>query len=188
MVRHLGASSSEMSSLRQLEEEVERHNDLYYNAASPEISDAEYDALASRLEGLRSTLALAPRAVGAKRNGAFAAAAPHGERMLSLDAIKVRDDESRCDAIERWLKKASRACGEESMRAIVAEPKLDGLSVSLRYEGGVLVQAATRGDGTQGDDVTGNALHVGGVLPALAPGGGAVEVRGEVCVSAGGGA
>ena len=174
-------ASAAPRNLEALEAELAKHDDLYYNAAAPTLSDGEYDALAARVDALRAAHALAPRAVGAKRSGNFRAAAPHAARMLSLDAIKVGGDGVEA-AVAKWLKKAQRACKGEPLGAIVCEPKLDGLSVSLRYEDGALVQAATRGDGVQGDDVTANARAVAGVVESLGARG-AVEIRGEVCVA-----
>ena len=174
-------ASAAPRNLEALEAELAKHDDLYYNAAAPTLSDSEYDALAARVDALRAQHALAPRAVGAKRSGNFRAAAPHAARMLSLDAIKVGGDGVEA-AVAKWLKKAQRACKGEPLGAIVCEPKLDGLSVSLRYEDGALVQAATRGDGVQGDDVTANARAVAGVVESL-DARGAVEIRGEVCVA-----
>lgn len=102
--------------------------------------------------------------------------------MLSLENLKRRAKESEAEAIARWLAKAAKAAGMDGdAGGVVAEPKLDGLSVSLRYEGGALVQGATRGDGTQGDDVTANVAVVDGVATALKTKVvGTIEVRGEV--------
>ncbi|KAH8060327.1 DNA ligase [Aureococcus anophagefferens] len=148
-------ASAAPRNLEALEAELAKHDDLYYNAAAPTLSDGEYDALAARVDALRAAHALAPRAVGG-------------------DGVEA--------AVAKWLKKAQRACKGEPLGAIVCEPKLDGLSVSLRYEDGALVQAATRGDGVQGDDVTANARAVAGVVESLGARG-AVEIRGEVCVA-----
>ena len=144
--------------LAELETQLARHDDLYYNQAAPELTDVAYDALARRVDALKKTQGVTqPRSVGAKRGGTLAKAAPHATPMLSLETLKVKDGTVR--TIAKWLKKAMRACAPEAIEAIVAEPKLDGLSVSLTYENGVLKQAATRGDGVVGDDVTRQLLE-----------------------------
>lgn len=173
---------SDMTELLRLETELSEHDQLYYNEAAPRVSDAEYDALKARAEAIRARAGEEERrVVGAKLSGTFAAARPHTTRMLSLDNLKRKPKESDEDMIERWLVKTRKASKGEDLGGIVAEPKLDGLSVSLRYEGGVLTQAATRGDGTQGDDVTANAQVVHGVVTSI--GADDVEVRGEVMMS-----
>ena len=128
----------------ELEKELARHDNLYYNQAKPELTDEAYDALARKVDELRTT----PRGVGAKRGGTLAKAKPHTTPMLSLDTLKVKD--GTVTTIAKWLKKTIKACAPEAMHGIVGEPKLDGLSVSLTYEDGELKQAATRGDGVVG--------------------------------------
>ncbi|KAJ8601569.1 hypothetical protein CTAYLR_005216 [Chrysophaeum taylorii] len=99
--------------------------------------------------------------------------------MLSLENVKKKAGESEEAAIARWIGKVRKAAKSKALGGIVGEPKLDGLSVSLRYEAGSLAQGATRGDGTQGDDITENARVVEGVVHRL-PEAASVEVRGEV--------
>ena len=170
--RAYAAKSNELTAL---EAELARHDDLYYNQAKPELTDEAYDALARKVDELRKT----PRGVGAKRGGTLAKATPHTTPMLSLDTLKVKD--GTVTTIAKWLKKTIKACAPEAMHGIVGEPKLDGLSVSLTYEDGVLTQAATRGDGVVGDDVTQQILE-GTDIPTSLEGGFTGDVRGEVIV------
>jgi DNA ligase (NAD+) len=143
--------------LRAYTEEIERANENYYNLDAPKISDADYDILAKLL---RTTLAQKRLwssylkridKIGAKPSGRFAKVR-HAVPMLSLDnAFAEADVVDFVDRIRRFLK-----LGEDDRIDFSAEPKIDGLSMSLRYEGGELVTAATRGDGAVGEDVTAN--------------------------------
>ena len=143
--------------LAHLSAELARHDALYYADAAPEISDADYDELKRRALAIETafptlTSPVSPsQRVGAPASSQFAEVR-HGVPMLSLDNAfdegEVRDFVAR---IARFLKLP----GDEPI-AFVAEPKIDGLSASLRYEKGVLVQGATRGDGKTGEDVTAN--------------------------------
>lgn len=184
--RRMASTSDDMmqEELKTLQAMLSRHDDAYYNVKDESviIPDAEYDALRIREEELQQRLGEKDRReVGAKRNGAFAAASPHRPKMLSLGNLRRKKQESEVDAIETWLIKAGKASKGRPLKGIVAEPKLDGLSVSLRYVNGALSQGATRGDGIQGDDVTENLLGVEGVRKEIAGGAeGVFEVRGEV--------
>ena len=169
------AYAAKSEDLKALEKELERHDNLYYNQAKPELTDEAYDALARKVDELRTT----PRSVGAKRGGTLVKAKPHTTPMLSLDTLKVKD--GTVTTIGKWLKKTIKACAPEAMHGIVGEPKLDGLSVSLTYEDGVLTQAATRGDGTVGDDVTEQMLQ-GTDIPTSLSESFTGDVRGEVIV------
>jgi DNA ligase (NAD+) len=153
-------------------------NDLrYHQEDAPVISDADYDALRRRLvdiEGrfpeLRSAVSTS---VGAAPSVKFAKV-PHVVPMLSLD--NAFDDQDVVDFIDR----ARRFLKIDGAIPFTAEPKIDGLSLSLRYEGGWLVTAATRGDGFEGENVTVNARTIGDIpekLPAGVPE--IVEIRGE---------
>ena len=162
--------------------EVARHDRLYHREDAPEIADADYDAMKRRLMALEAAFpelahADSPtHAVGAAPSESFAKHR-HAVPMLSLgnafEAEEVTDFVAR---IRRFL-----SLGEETEVAFVAEPKIDGLSLSLRYEDRRLVLAATRGDGTEGETVTANARTIDDIpveLPAPAPE--LFEVRGEV--------
>ncbi len=152
--------------------ELRRHSELYYDGA-PEITDAEFDALMDELQALEAAhpeLA-APdsptQTVGAPATGVLFSKVRHRHPMLSLEKVTT------ADGVRKF---AARFPGE----ALVVSHKLDGLSLSLRYERGRLVQAVTRGNGEIGDDVTDNVrAGIAGVPNAL-PQPRSVEVRGEI--------
>ena len=141
-----------------LRAEIERHNRLYYRLDAPEISDAEYDALLRELQDLERehpelvTPDSPTRRVGAAPLEAFAPVR-HEIPMLSLDNA-FSDEE-----VVAFDRRIRETLGEAEPE-YVAEPKLDGLAVSLIYENGLLVRAATRGDGSVGEDVTANVRTI----------------------------
>jgi DNA ligase (NAD+) len=168
--------------IARLSAEIVRHDTLYYREDAPEISDAEYDGLRRRLDALEALYPELRRADSpTKRIGAAPVAAfgkiRHDVPMLSLG--NAFDDQDVIDFVERvrrFLK-----LGEDDRLEITAEPKIDGLSISIRYEAGLLVQAATRGTGTEGENVTANVKTISGIphdlgthVPDL------IEVRGEI--------
>jgi len=175
--------SAAREELDRLTADLARHDTLYHGDDSPEISDADYDALKRRaleIEDLFPDLtspASPSQAVGAAASSQFAPVR-HGVPMLSLDnafsAEEVTDFVAR---IRRFLKLP----GDEAV-AFVGEPKIDGLSASLRYENGVLVTGATRGDGRTGEDVTANLRTIADIPQTLSGSGWpeVIEVRGEV--------
>ena len=178
----LSAAEAE-TELARLSVELARHDALYHGQDAPEISDADYDALKRRaleIEDLFPDLtrpASPSQVVGAAASSQFAPVR-HGVPMLSLDnafsAEEVTDFVAR---IRRFLKLP----GDEAV-AFVGEPKIDGLSASLRYENGVLVTGATRGDGRTGEDVTANLRTIADIPQTLSGSGWpeVIEVRGEV--------
>ena len=168
--------------LAALAAEIAHHDRLYHQQDRPEISDAEYDALVRRNGSIEVRFPELQRADSPSlRVGAAPAAGfrkvRHAVPMLSLGNAFAPDDAAEFVArIRRHL-----GWGEERPIAFVAEPKIDGLSCSLRYEDGRLVLAATRGDGAEGEDVTANVMTIKDVpktLPAPCPA--VLEVRGEV--------
>jgi DNA ligase (NAD+) len=190
--------------LEALAAEIARHNRLYHSDDSPEISDADYDALVRRNAELERQFPHLVRADSPSRQVGAAPAAHlakvrHRQPMLSLD--NAFSDAEVAEFLARVRRFLSLPADAEV--ALTAEPKIDGLSCSLRYEKGALVLAATRGDGTTGEDVTLNARtiqdipqtlcsgegrSVAGQLPALRPSPEHVtpdvfEVRGEVYMS-----
>jgi DNA ligase (NAD+) len=167
--------------IEELREEIRRHDRLYYVENAPEISDREYDMLFAELKELESqhpelvTPDSPTQRVAGEPLEAFATVR-HAVPMLSIDNT-YDPDELR--AFDKRVAKALR--GEDY--DYVVELKIDGLAVSLRYEGGRLVQAATRGDGTRGDDVTAGIRTIRAIPLALRDGGqipDVIEVRGEV--------
>jgi DNA ligase (NAD+) len=161
----------------ELREQIRYHNARYYELDEPEISDAEYDELVRRLLALEGEHPeLITEDSPTQRPGGAVTFSPvaHLVPMLSLDNAFDLED------LEAWGKRLERLVPEPV--AFVGEPKLDGLAISLVYEQGRLVRAATRGDGVTGEDVTANVLTVGSVprrLRLTSPPD-VVEVRGEV--------
>jgi DNA ligase (NAD+) len=141
----------------QLNVKLKKHSDAYYAEDAPKISDAEYDALRSRYRQIEARF---PELVDLFSESYQVGAPPargfkkvrHALPMLSLENAFAESDVTEfVDGIRRFLK-----VNDEDEIAFSAEPKIDGLSMSLRYEGGELVTAATRGDGAEGEDVTAN--------------------------------
>lgn len=165
-----------------LAEEIRAHNLSYHQLDAPVVSDAEYDALFRRLlelEAAHPDLATADspsQAVGAAPAQGFAKVR-HTVPMLSLGNAFADEDVAEFLArIRRFL-----SLDADDPLDIVAEPKIDGLSVSLRYENGKFVRGATRGDGNEGEDITANLRTIGDIPDTLdgdSPD--VVEVRGEV--------
>lgn len=168
--------------LARLAEEIAAHDRAYYQADAPTISDADYDALRQRNAAVEARF---PELVRANSPTRRVGAAPvdgfgkvrHARPMLSLDNAFIDEDVFEFVArIRRFL-----GLSDDQPVEMVAEPKIDGLSISLRYEKGRFVQGATRGDGTEGEDVTANLLTMKD-LPQQLPGSvpDILEVRGEV--------
>jgi len=165
--------------LPQLRQEIEEHNRLYYQKAEPKITDQEFDALLRELVELENqhpelaTEDSPTRHVGGQPLEQFLPA-PHLVRMQSLD--NTYSESELTDFVNRVAKLLP---GEEF--ALTVEPKVDGVAISLLYENGRLVRAATRGDGVTGDDVTENIKTISSI-PDPAPGlpSGRIEIRGEI--------
>lgn len=167
---------------KKLVAEIARHDALYHGQDNPEITDAEYDGLRKQLDELE---AQHPEFVTADSPSQTVGAAPssgfkkirHNVPMLSLS--NVFSEEELDDFITRVKK--FLGLGEDDVVEIVAEPKIDGLSCSLRYENGELVMAATRGDGAEGEDITENVRTISDVPHTLQGNPPEVlEVRGEI--------
>ncbi|BAF86147.1 NAD-dependent DNA ligase [Azorhizobium caulinodans ORS 571] len=166
-----------------LSQEIASHDARYYQEDAPVISDADYDRLRRRYEDIEARFPALKnddslsRKVGAAPSAKFAKVV-HQVPMLSLqNAFSDEEVEEFVARVRRFLNLA-----ESAELAFTAEPKIDGLSCSLRYEGGVLVRAATRGDGTQGEDVTANVRTIA-EIPHRLTGAGVpdiIDIRGEV--------
>jgi DNA ligase (NAD+) len=168
--------------LARLAEDLAKANRAYHTLDMPEISDADYDALRQRNAAIEARFPALKRAdspsdqVGGAVADGFGKVA-HQVRMLSLE--NAFDDSDVADFEDR-IRKYLNHSGD---LAYTAEPKIDGLSLSLRYEQGVLVQAATRGDGEVGENVTENARTIGDIPQHLGGAPQVLEVRGEVYMS-----
>jgi DNA ligase (NAD+) len=176
-------AESAATEIARLSAEISRHDALYYRQDAPEISDAEYDALRRRLQELEASHPELARAdspskkVGARPVAAFGKIR-HDVPMLSLgNAFDDQDVIDFVDRVRRFLNLA-----EADRLEVTAEPKIDGLSISIRYEAGVLVQAATRGDGAEGENVTANVKTISEIPHALKgkdiPD--VIDIRGEI--------
>ena len=168
--------------LMRLAKLIAHHNRLYHADDAPEISDAEYDALVRENNELEAAFPHlirpdSPNAlVGAAVAGSPLAKVTHERRMYSLDNAFADDDVAEFAArVRRFLN-----LPEDAPLPMTAEDKIDGLSLSLRYEDGVLVRAATRGDGQVGEDVTANARTIADIPQSLTGAPAIFEVRGEV--------
>ena len=174
--------SQAAAELERLAREIARHNRLYHTDDAPEISDADYDALIRRNAAIEAAFPHLRRSdspslqVGAEPAGHLSKV-PHARPMMSLD--NAFSDEEVVEFVARVRRFLSLA--DDEPVALTAEPKIDGLSCSLRYENRVLVRALTRGDGQTGEDVTANVRTISDIpdrLPDSAPN--IFEVRGEV--------
>jgi DNA ligase (NAD+) len=165
--------------IAELRPEVARHDERYYRQAKPEISDFEYDRLKLELAELEKEFPqlASPdsptQKVGDDRVQGFQEVA-HRQKMLSLDNTYNEEE------VRAFHTRMTRLLGVDDLHYTV-EPKIDGLSLSLRYEDGELVRGATRGDGSRGEDVTANVRTIRAIPLALKGGpSGRIEVRGEV--------
>ncbi|MDR1713733.1 MAG: NAD-dependent DNA ligase LigA [Coriobacteriales bacterium] len=172
----------------QLRSEIDHHSYLYYAQEQPEISDAAFDSLMRELQELeRRFPELVVPTSPTQRVGGFVAgetfsAVAHASRMYSLDNAMDLDE------LDAWLARTRQAAAELAAAeptalklTFVCELKIDGSSLALTYIDGELIRAATRGDGTIGEDVTANARTVRDIpLRLRTPQAGSVEIRGEV--------
>ncbi|MEC4183782.1 NAD-dependent DNA ligase LigA [Adlercreutzia sp. R21] len=169
-----------------LRREIEHHSYQYYALDAPTISDAAFDSLMRELREIEAahpelvTPSSPTQRVGGYVGDQFAPVV-HEQRMYSLDNAMDLDE------LDAWMERVREACGG-TLPPLCCELKIDGSSIALTYEGGVLVRAATRGDGTTGEDVTVNMRTVRDVplrlradaMDAVTPGTHTLELRGEV--------
>jgi DNA ligase (NAD+) len=178
--------STPITRIRQLRDELARHNRLYYTDATPEISDAEYDRLYRELEELE---AKHPELADANSPTQRVGGAPidgfqqvtHLVPMLSIDDVfEIKDAEIPESELIDFYKRLQKNLGREDV-TVTVEPKIDGVAVSLVYRNGQLDYAATRGDGTTGDDVTNNVRTIRSIPLSLHENSPSLlEVRGEI--------
>jgi DNA ligase (NAD+) len=171
---------------KELRAQIQHHNELYYALGEPEIPDAEYDLLIVELRQLESdhpelaTPDSPTQMVGASAPSGLFQEVRHRVPMMSLDNAFSEDE------LRAWSERLRRAVPDIDLGALAfsTEPKVDGVAMSLVFEKGRFVQAATRGDGVTGEDVTANVATVGDVPHELAKAGGpypdVLEVRGEI--------
>ncbi len=181
-----------------LRREIEKHNHLYYTEATPELSDAEFDALLNELKKLEAQHPewhdpSSPTInVGRTRLEEFEQIT-HKLPMLSIqdihelkpevmDELRLQDPAARsCDPLRDWHDKLTKATSAPFTLSV--EPKIDGVAVTLFYQSGSLQYAATRGDGTHGDDITQNVLTIRSIPKTLKNVPDALELRGEIFMS-----
>ncbi len=167
---------SEINALRQ---EIRRHDHLYYVLDRPELSDREYDLLLARLKSLeeKHPALITPESPTQRVSGIAVTTfsqIKHLVPMLSLDNTYSAED------VQAWIDRVQKGVGQDSP-TYVLNPKIDGLSLSLMYEDGLLSHAATRGDGETGEDVTLNTRTIKSVPLKLRKSiSGRMEIRGEV--------
>lgn len=168
--------------------EIARHDELYFRRSAPEITDTAYDALRRELTALEATFpaeaaAVAPEAIplGDDRNGDFPTTL-HRKRMLGLEKTQTEAE------LRHWYRLLLARLDRRNA-TLVVEPKVDGLAVSVTYEHGRLVRAVTRGNGTEGDDITANVRIIPTLPPTLRSGGAhspapaLIELRGELYIA-----
>lgn len=176
--RHAMSEQNIRKEIEDLRKTIEYHNDRYYNQDAPEISDYEYDMMMKRLLDLEASHPefASPDSptqhVGGTTKREAGVKVRHNVPMLSLDDIFSFDE------VKSWVKSMQEKLDHPEF---VVEQKIDGLSMTLRYENGKLALAETRGDGLNfGEDVTANALVIGDVKKSLSDAPEYLEIRGEV--------
>jgi DNA ligase (NAD+) len=153
-----------MDELHLLETQLRHHDELYYRQAEPEISDAEYDALRDRYQAICDARGLSAEqrygaTPGDDRTAGFSTVR-HRVPMLSLEKAADGEDGPAAAKLATWVERTRRIADlpSTSPLLLLVEPKIDGMSVSLTYRDGKLIQATSRGDGIEGDVITDQVL------------------------------
>jgi len=172
--------------LERLAGEIARHDKLYYSKDAPELTDAEYDALRKRNAAIEARFPNLVREDSPSMRVGAAPAEKFGKVRHAVPMLSLGNAFAEADVVD-FLARINRFLGLEASAELEfsAEPKIDGLSISLRYEAGELVEAATRGDGAEGENVTANVRTIRSIPHRLAgkrhPA--VIEVRGEIYLS-----
>jgi DNA ligase (NAD+) len=173
---------SDREAIARLASELARHDELYYRQAAPELDDAAYDALRDRHDALAARLGLPAwqQLPGDDRAEGFAKIR-HRVAMLSLEKAADGDDGSAAAKLEAWEIRTRKLLelADDRPLSLLVEPKIDGISVGVTYQDGVLALAVTRGDGVEGDDITAQ-VRACGAVPLRVACREAFEVRGEL--------
>lgn len=172
--------SSVFEEIKELRDALHRHNHLYYVANKPEISDQEFDAMLLRLEQLEAKYpeffdeTSPTQRVGSDLTNEF-------EHVVHKRAMMSLSNSYNIEEVDQWFDRVDSALSGQKFQ-VVGELKFDGTSISLHYKGGKLVRAVTRGDGTQGDDVTANVCTIRSIPLQLQAGSwpDEFEIRGEI--------
>ena len=170
--------------LAYLRRELQRHGHLYYVLDAPELPDAQYDVLFQELQALEQanpdwqTPDSPTQRIGGKPLDAFVSVR-HAVPMLSI-RTETDTESSGAEAFDTRIRKELELTEDSATVEYVTELKFDGLAMNLRYEAGILVQAATRGDGEFGEDVTQNIRTIGQIPLRINHAPAVLEVRGEV--------
>src|SRR5215467_9854062 len=160
-------AATDLRKIEALREKIRHHEYRYYVLDDPEISDAEFDVLMNELKALEAehpdlvTPDSPTQRVGGKPREGFVKVR-HSSQMLSLDNTYNEDE------LRNWERRVHELTGRKDVE-YVCELKLDGMSLALRYEAGTLVRGITRGDGSEGEDVTGNVRTVRSIPLSIAP-------------------
>ena len=171
--------------LQILERQLRHHDERYYRQAEPEITDTQYDELRDQYQALCEARGIPleqryGKTPGDDRTAGFTTVR-HRQAMLSLEKAADGEDSSAADKLAAWVERTRRLADlpDGAPLALLVEPKIDGMSVSLTYRDGRLEQAVSRGDGISGDIIT-DQVRASGAVPLAVAAPGAFEVRGEL--------
>lgn len=170
--------SHSVKEISRLRREIAEHDQLYYKSATPKISDQEYDRLKARLAELETQFpeldftSSPTQSVGDDRLESFQSHR-HRQPMLSLDNTYSQDE------LIEFGRRLEKRFPDQRLDYLV-EPKIDGVAVSLTYENGQFIRAVSRGNGTEGDDITQNVRHISGLIEQIEKAPEVLEIRGEI--------